>query len=114
MHILKLYAVMFVREGLETEEFEETLEIFQEYNLGASHKVKIIFMLKQKPLWRTSLLITLKIIHVRGSLDDILVGLSFIFCLSSTGTVITLDISGHSVPSEYVRYLSLPRIRNTI
>jgi hypothetical protein len=46
MHLLKLYAVMFVREGLETEEFEETLEIFQEYNLGASHKVNIIFILK--------------------------------------------------------------------
>jgi hypothetical protein len=37
---------MFFREGLETEEFEETLEIFQEYNLGASHKVKLIFILK--------------------------------------------------------------------
>jgi hypothetical protein len=50
MHSLKRYAVMFVREGLETEEFEETLEIFQEYNLGASHKVKLIFILNHKPL----------------------------------------------------------------
>jgi hypothetical protein len=41
---------MFFREGLETEEFEETLEIFQEYNLGASHKVKKIFILRHKPL----------------------------------------------------------------
>jgi hypothetical protein len=43
--------VIFFREGLETEEFEETLEIFQEYNLGASHKVKHNFYIKiHKPL----------------------------------------------------------------
>ncbi len=45
MDPLKHYAgVMFLSEGLETEEFEETLEIFQEYNLGASHKVKLVFI----------------------------------------------------------------------
>jgi len=30
----------FFRIGLETEEFEETLETFQDYNLSASHKVR--------------------------------------------------------------------------
>ncbi len=32
-------SVQLFRERLETSEFEETIEVFQEYNQGASHKV---------------------------------------------------------------------------